>query len=67
MAEHEPKGEHCPNPDCEGVDTFYRFVVDIVSSDLEGETGEFQNCGDSDMLKDGNQGIFCEECGLQVG
>jgi len=63
----EPKNEHCPTPDCEGVDTFYRFVVDIVDAGLDGETGEFQTCGDSDdQLKDENQGVFCSECGLRV-
>lgn len=62
----EPKNEHCPTSGCEGVDTFYRFVVDIVDATLDGETGEFQTCGDSDQLKDESQGVFCSECGLCV-
>ena len=59
--------EQCPTDGCDGVDTFIRFVVDSVSSNLDGETGEFEDCGDSDMLKEENQGIFRTKCGEKVG
>lgn len=60
------RGQHCPNKDCDGVDTFYRWVSDTIDSDLEGNTGQFENCGDGDATSSQYRGIWCNKCEQKV-
>ena len=60
------RNQQCPTEGCDGIDTFYRWVADTVECDLEYNTGPDGEPGDSDMLIEKAQGVFCYMCEEKV-